>query len=83
LVSLQYQTLNILIFVAWLDLEYKNEIWGFWVSTATKLTWLNQNKYTVKLGYNKLGYNEHSVITKQILVIMDNFSNSLNKNEEI
>ncbi len=25
--------------------------------------------YTVKLGYNELGYNEHSVITNKLIII--------------
>ena len=31
----------------------------------TRTASLKSSKYTVKLGYNKLGYNKHSVITNK------------------
>ncbi len=33
---------------------------------------------TVKLGYNELGYNEHSVITNRFLSQTDHFSTQIN-----
>jgi hypothetical protein len=44
-------------------------------NTTTKV---NKLGTTVKLGYNELGYNEHSVITNKILVKIGHFSTKMN-----
>ncbi len=35
------------------------------ISHATRNALVPKNKTTVKLGYNELGFNEHSVITNE------------------
>ncbi len=37
-----------------------------------------ESEFTVKLGYNELGYNEHSVITNKFLSQIGNFTTQIN-----
>ncbi len=43
-----------------------------------KTTLVKFNCHTVKLGYNELGYNEHSVITNKFLSKIGHFSTQIN-----